>query len=776
MRKDSQKLSLSPVILAILAISSPLSLSQPSYGETLKEQTTTPQASSAIISSEPDQPSSLSQEPIALPVNLNSQIQASVTHSSEVIPTASTSQDNAEPQPIEVNLTPLSPPQAVAELPLSKVAVKSSSDVATTETPNTGKFPLVALEPTIQSPLAPVSPELTAQGESQPQTQPQPQPENQTETTEPRVLVAEIVVKPKSGELDPKFETLVLDTIKTRPGLETTRTQLQSDVNAVYETGLFADVTVIPEDTELGVRITFQVQPNPILSRVEVEHLPASGTSVLPDSVINEIFSDNYGKILNLRELQTDIKALNDWYTEQGYDLAQVVDAPQISPDGVVTLIVAEGMVEDIKVRFFNENQEAVEGRTREFIITREVELKPGDIFNRNMAQKDLQRVFGLGLFDDVRLSFSPGQDPSKVVVNVDVVEGNTGSLAAGAGISSASGLFGTVSYQQKNLGGNNQTLGAEFQLGTRELLFDASFTDPWIAGDPYRTSYTVDFFRRRSISYIFDGGSPEINLANGDRPRIIRTGGGLSFSRPFPANPYEKADWRFSTGLEYQRVEITDADGNTAPLDANGNQLSFSGDGIDDLITLQFGASRDRRNDALQPTSGSLLRFGIEQTVPFGSGSILFNRIRGSYSYYMPVNYLNFSEGAQALAFNVQAGTVIGDLPPYEAFSLGGSNSIRGYDEGEVGSGRSYLQATAEYRFPLFSVIGGALFLDYGTDLGTGNDVLGNPAGVRNKPGSAFGYGVGVRIQSPLGPIRVDYALNEDGDSRVHFGIGERF
>lgn len=609
--------------------------------------------------------------------------------------------------------------------------------------------------------------ELIAQNETQPQNN----------TSEAKVLVAEIVVSQKSGTITPEFENLVLDTIQTRPGTQTSRSQLQADVNAVYETGLFADVTVIPEDTDLGVRITFQVEPNPILTRVEVQHIPANmDNSVLPDDKINEIFANNYGKILNLKDLQQGIQTLNQWYKDQGYDLAQVVGAPEISSDGVVTLIIAEGVVEDIKVRYFNENQEEVEGVTRDFIIKREVELKAGDVFNRNLAQRDLQRVFGLGLFDDVRLSFSPGEDPSKVVVNVDVVEGNTGSLAAGAGVSSASGLFGTLSYQQKNLGGNNQILGGEVQLGTRELLFDLSFTDPWIAGDPYRTSYTVDFFRRRSISFIFDGGDPEINLPNGDRPRIVRIGGGVSFSRPFPANPFEKADWRFSTGLEYQRIEITDADGNTSPLDALGNQTSFSDSGIDDLITFQFGASRDRRDDALQPTSGSFLRLGMDQTVPLGSGSILFNRIRGSYSYYIPVDYLKLSEGAQTIALNIQAGTIIGDLPPYEAFSLGGSNSIRGYDEGDVGSGRSFLQATAEYRFPLFSVIGGALFMDYGTDLGTGNSVPGDPAGVRNKPGDAFGYGLGVRIQSPLGPIRVDYALNEGGDSKVHFGIGERF
>ncbi|HEY9873473.1 MAG TPA: BamA/TamA family outer membrane protein, partial [Candidatus Obscuribacterales bacterium] len=96
--------------------------------------------------------------------------------------------------------------------------------------------------------------------------------------------------------------------------------------------------------------------------------------------------------------------------------------------------------------------------------------------------------------------------------------------------------------------------------------------------------------------------------------------------------------------------------------------------------------------------------------------------------------------------------------------------------DEGDVGSGRRFVQATAEYRFPVFSIVGGALFLDYASDLGSGNEVPGDPAGVRGKPGSGLGFGLGVRIRSPLGPIRVDYGFNEQGDGRLHFGIGERF
>ncbi|MEC4895436.1 MAG: BamA/TamA family outer membrane protein [Oscillatoria sp. PMC 1051.18] len=614
---------------------------------------------------------------------------------------------------------------------------------------------------------------ITPDSESTESTVAQDQPPAQ----EPRVLVAEVLVRGVEGEL----EQLVYNTISTQPGRATTRSQLQQDVNEIFATGFFSNVTVVPEDTPLGVRITYQVEPNPILRDVVIQTIPqGEGERVLPESVVDEIFGEQYGDILNLVELQGDIQELNEWYRENGYDLAQVVDAPdepgEISQDGVVTLVVAEGVIENVRVRFFDEEDEEVDGRTRDFIVTREIELESGEVFNRETAQRDLQRVFGLGLFEDARLSFAPGDDPSQVVVNVDVVERNTGSVAAGAGISSASGFFGTISYQEQNLGGNNQDLSAELQVGTRELLFDLRFTDPWIAGDPYRTSYTVNAFRRRSISLIFDGGEEEVELPNGDRPRVVRTGGGITFRRPLADDVFSQPEWALSTGFQYQRVSIRDADGELAPEDELGNDLAFSDDGSDDLFILSFGAVRDRRNSIFQPTDGSVIRFSVDQTIPIGSGSIFFNRLRGSYSYYIPVDYTDFAEGAEALAFNFQAGTILGDLPPYEAFSLGGTDSVRGYDAGDVGSGRSYVLASAEYRFPLFSFLGGALFVDFGSDLGTGDNVPGNPAGVRDKPGTGFGYGVGVRIQSPLGPIRVDYGLNDNGDSRLHFGIGERF
>ena len=190
----------------------------------------------------------------------------------------------------------------------------------------------------------------------------------------------------------------------------------------------------------------------------------------------------------------------------------------------------------------------------------------------------------------------------------------------------------------------------------------------------------------------------------------------------------------------------------------------------------VQLGITQDLRNSFTDPTQGTLLKLGLDQSIPVGLGNIFMTRARASFTNYTPVKLLNFTPGSQALVFNIQGGTVLGDLPPYEAFSIGGTSSVRGFEDGDVGSGRSYVQATAEYRFPLISIVGGGLFVDYGSDLGSGSSVPGNPAGVRGKPGNGLGYGAGIRVNSPIGPIRIDYALNNRSETRIQFGIGERF
>ncbi|WP_310486505.1 BamA/TamA family outer membrane protein [Chamaesiphon sp. VAR_69_metabat_338] len=618
---------------------------------------------------------------------------------------------------------------------------------------------------------------------------PSPSPSANTPPANSRsqAIVAEIVVKTDRGQLEPALAAKVRQVLTITPGQPVTRDRLEQNLNAVKALGDFATVQIVPEDTPKGVKVSFVVQPYGTLNQVQIRTLPANSSSAIAAGTIDEIFKPQYGKQLNTIDLKAAIEKLNQLYQQQGYNLAQVIDVEEPTADGKVTLVIAEGSIEDVRVRFLNkkgeaedENKKPFTGQTRPFIITREAALKPGKVFNRDTVEQDLRRIYGLGLFDDVRVSFAPGSDPAKVVLQYDVIERNKNfSIVPNVGYGSVNGFYGSLNYNQLNVGGNAQTLSANVQQGTTGLIGDVSFTDPWIATDPNRTSYSVNAFARRSTSFIFGGGKTPLFVpgTTNDTPTILRTGGGITFNRPLNGDPYGDGGWRGSLGVQYQRVSTRDVyGGSIVPKDSGGNDLSLSKTGQDDLLMLQLGLTQDARNSFSDPTQGSLLKLGLDQSVPVGLGNIAMTRAKASFTQYVPVKLTNFTAGSQSLLFNVQGGTILGDLPPYEAFSLGGSSGVRGYEDGDVGSGRSYVQATAEYRFPIVSIFGGGLFFDYGSDLGTGNSVPGNPAGSRGKPGNGFGYGAGVRVQSPIGPLRLDYAINNLNETRIQFGLGERF
>ncbi len=622
----------------------------------------------------------------------------------------------------------------------------------------------IAPPPSQDKPPAPVPGAPADQQAAPPAAQDKPPaPDAAAKPAEPQVLVAEVrVVNNAAGGKElPELEQEVYKVIKTKAGETTSRTQLQEDINAVFSSGYFSTVKATPEDTPLGVRVTFDVAPNPALTEVVAE-----GRTLLPEAELNQFFADQKGKTINYGQLQKSIKDVEEWYAQKGYVLAKVSDV-QSSPDGKVTLTLTEGAVEDIVVK--NNT------RTRDFIVTREMDLKPNQVFNRDKLQKDLQKVFALNLFEDVSPELNPGKDPKKIVVNIKVKEKNTGSLAAGAGVDSARGVFGTLSLQEQNLGGNNQKAGLDLQLGTQQTQANLNYTDPWLNSDPSRTALNVNLFQRRTSSYIFDEG---VRLPNGEIPGENRLGTRAALARPLTEYG---SSWRGSVGLSLERVQLSDVNGNPQTVDQRGNPLTLSGNSVDNLFTLETSVANDLRDNPTKPTQGSFFGLGADQALPVfsgGGGTVpTFTRLNTTFSQFIPVNFLNFGTGKQVLAFNGRLGTLLGDFPPYEASTLGGANSVRGFTEGGLGTGRSFFIGTTELRFPVFDPVGAVAFVDYGSDLGSASSVLGAPAIVRGKPGSGLGYGLGLRIQSPLGALRIDFGFNSaNKPSQVNFGLGEKF
>ncbi|MGC1247686.1 MAG: BamA/TamA family outer membrane protein [Spirulinaceae cyanobacterium] len=333
-------------------------------------------------------------------------------------------------------------------------------------------------------------------------------------------------------------------------------------------------------------------------------------------------------------------------------------------------------------------------------------------------------------------------------------------------------GGFNVVVGSQVKLS-ENQSIQAEIRGGSAVLGADVSYTQTF---DSPQQGVSANIFNQRSFSPSFEEGDLDVNLPNGDTPWVHRLGGGVEYFAPVT----QQIDG--AAGITYQRVSARDGvfSSNLQPVDEFGNQLTVSNNGQEDLLTLNLATEYDTRNRETDTTEGTRVRLGLDQAVPVGDASIDFTRLKANYTQYVPVSLFGFQEGPRTLVVNLQGGHMFGDVPAYEAFNP----TAVGFNGGEIATSRSFIQGSAEYRFPVFSFmafdedidVGGMFFVDYANSLGTQDEVIGKPGIVRSKPGEGFGYGLGFRADSPFGIIRIEFGLNDDGGGRVNVGIGERF
>lgn len=430
--------------------------------------------------------------------------------------------------------------------------------------------------------------------------------------------------------------------------------------------------------------------------------------------------------------------------------------------------------VKDIQIRFVNDKGKLVDdkgqpiqGRTQKDFIIGLLRLKPGEVFREDTLQADLQRLRRLESFDQVNVFQQ--EDASGVNIIYNIKERRYPALKFGGGESDDIGLFGQIGYEDANISGLNDELDTTLQISSKDVQFYGQFTSPYRPGEPNRLGYSIRGFRTRDLSSTFN---EDIRLSNGDKVREGRFGGSVALLKSFD-------DWDTSVALNYTRISLRDRDYNVTQADRLGSPLSLSGTGIDDLFTLSFAVSRDQRDRRENPTQGSILTLSTEQAIPIGLGNISSNRLRGDYIQYLPVSWIGNNQSTDSpemLAINLQIGTIIGDFPPANAFDIGGLDSVRGYGYGKVASGRTYGLASVEYRFPIIQSLGGVVFTDFGSDFGSGKTVLGEPGVLRGKPGSGFGYGLGLRVKSPFGLIRGDLGISDQGEVRFEVTTGQRF
>ena len=366
---------------------------------------------------------------------------------------------------------------------------------------------------------------------------------------------------------------------------------------------------------------------------------------------------------------------------------------------------------------------------------------------------------------------------------------------------------------QESNALGRAWSSNININYGEYATTYNFSLTDPWIKGDKHKTSFRTNVFLSRDYPQEFsskkDGKIYAVNDKNATSSDAFssvvleKTGGGFSFARPLNGgDPFKVTKWKVLAGMNFKRVKMIDSSGNKKPY---GDKTPTSGN-ISEIICIGYtskdgscpeentlvsfiaSTSRNSLNNSVNPISGDKLSLGTEQFVSMGNNSPTFNRMRASYSFFIPAKLINLTKECrstevsnencpQAIGFQFKAGTIFGDIPPYEAFCMGGTSSVRGWNSCGLSVSKSFIEGTAEYRFPVWRMISGALFVDAGTDIGSQSDVPGKPGKLLKKSGSGFSLGGGVGVKTPVGPLRLDVASKDFGDDwRYTLGVGWKF
>lgn len=650
-------------------------------------------------------------------------------------------------------------------------------------------------------------------------TNPQPTEENPAE----KIKITDIVINGTARKES------VLIAMFLKPGDTATPAQIREDLQRIYGLGYFMDVQAAKETDIDGYKLIVNVVENPILNDVKIY-----GNNIVKTEAIASKFELQKGKVINLNNLKESIENARKIYGDQGYQAVSI--EPQLSPDGSLTININEGIIEDIKI------VGALE--TKPFVIMREIRQKPGDVFNIDVMREDLRRVYNTNFFENVDIKPSAGKkNPNHINIDIVVKEKSTGNINLGAGYNTRDGVIGTFAVTKDNVFGTGQRVGLDLQLGAGWLSQTSSganwlgkldWNEPWFLPDLLgpRTGVGVSVYRQRMGNFFQTVNQFTTDLTGGGNAfynyTLIndRTGASLSFNRALFGDPLT-SPWRFALSVRGEQIAPTvprvqdvgvkigevnksysDLETSTNATDKSNavkikqefdkyvnssivNNLTVSKKGFDNRLALNGQISYDTRDFAADPHDGWNNVMSIEPSV----GDVNYWKYFLTANKYTPVP-IPFLDKV-TFAVGGRLGMLWGDpskISIYERFFSGGFDTIRGWPENGYLSGENVFVGSAELRFPIYNIVSGVLFFDAGnfwdqnwkvTNANVAdrkvNGVLVNQNLI--VPFLRYGFGVGLRLNTPLGALRADYGIRDitkpfdlTNGAQFHFNIGQKF
>ena len=539
-------------------------------------------------------------------------------------------------------------------------------------------------------------------------------------------------------------------------------TQLQQDLDKIrefYQDHGYIDVEVKEVRrgrTEKGpMIITIVLVEGP---QYHVRKLEVSGYQAANKERILKLLKMKEGSVYSPKQLRDDAKAVADAYGSGGY--VDLVILPEGEPAGPALIDVTYKIEEGTR-SFVNRVNIEGNTRTKDKVIRREVLVAPGDVFNTVRVDITKKRLDNLGYFAKVETYPEETDIPGRKDLTILVQEKRTGSLSFGGGFSTVDQLVGFAELTQGNFDlfnwpsftGGGQKFRLRIQYGTQRKDFLLNLVEPYL------------FDRRLSLS-----GTLFFTEANYLSAQYDQRNYGFTTELRKPINSYMYA----TLGYTIQDVDIFNVDPSAGDF-IESQKGSFVESKIFNSVVF------DSRDNPLLSHKGQRVTFSpFISGGPLGGDTQVYGLdLEGSQYFHLPKDFILLINGEIATVSQWGSGT---DVPIFERLFLGGSNNLRGFPFREVGpqdengeplGGKSMARTTIEVTFPIIEKARGAVFYD---------------TGFVNSSQWSFGFnhiasdiGVGLRLDLPIGPLRLDYGypLQRDGyngGGHFNFNVGYQF
>ena len=366
-----------------------------------------------------------------------------------------------------------------------------------------------------------------------------------------------------------------------------------------------------------------------------------------------------------------------------------------------------------------------------------------------------------------------PGEkDPNNVIIEIDVLEHKTGTITLGAGYSKSDGLMGIVEFGEDNLRGTGDKFKVHWEIGGKKKYknYQISYLKPWI--DHRGTSLGFSFFNREDEYTDYDSDGSEVAEYNKKSK-----GFNISFGRQ--TGEYTRDYLTLESRSDKYKFDPDENNENGFRYDMNGASAAtyrYAPNGIynfraDNYREKNFGRINsitwqkvyDSRDNIYDPTRGRRISYTAQWAGHGLGGDFDFYKFTAEMRAYKKVGSKN------VLAFRARGGFIQGDAPYSQLFTLGGADTLRGYEDDQF-RGKNMYNATLEFRFPIVKKVSGVLF----TDIGDAWDAP-NVPWYKNTKSFNYGVGAGVRITTPIGPVKLDYGIGKD-KKKFHFSFGTQF